>query len=438
MLRLGAIKLTLGLTVVALVALAVSGVSSRAGSAAGLASGQSSEVAARWFDLAYSLTRSESASPPVASRAFAYAGVTLYEAVLPGMPQHKSLSGQLNGELSVPPPDIGAEYNWPLVANAALATVMPVFYKSEKSFVAVSTLKDEIRGELGEDLPRDVVVRSEERGRSVGVAVIRWALGDGYESLKNCAYAPAAFSGAWRPTPPANALALEPCWGRLRPFVMKSVAEYRPPPPPAFSESSSSDLYRQAREVYDVANALTPEQRAIAAYWADAPGTTGTPPGHSIAIATQLIRERGKPLDYAAEAYARVGLAVADAFISCWEAKYEYNYLRPVTYIQLLIDPEWLPVLGTPPFPEYTSGHSVQSGAAAEALAAVFGDGPFTDRTHEGRGLGARSFANFGEAAQEAALSRLYGGIHFRPAIDIGINQGEAIGRAVNALEWRN
>jgi len=437
-LRVHAVKLTLGLAVIALVALAASGLTGRAGGAAGLASDHSADVAARWFDLTYSLTRSESASPPVASRAFAYAGVALYEAVLPGMPQHRSLKGQVNGEMSIPAPEIGAEYNWPIVANAALATVMPVFYKSEKSYVAVAGLQSEIRNEVSEGVSRDVVVRSEERGRAVGVAVIRWALGDGYESLKNCAYTPAAFSGAWRPTPPANAAALEPCWGRLRPFVMKSLAAYRPAPPPAFSESNASDLYKQAREVYDVAKGLTPEQKAVAAYWADAPGTTGTPPGHSVAIVTQLLRERGKTLDYAAEAYARVGLAVADAFISCWEAKYEYNYLRPVTYVQLLIDPEWLPMLGTPPFPEYTSGHSVQSGAAAEVLAAVFGDGPFTDRTHESRGLGTRSFASFGEAAEEAAISRVYGGIHFMPAVTVGLEQGEAIGQAVNALQWRN
>ncbi len=400
------------------------------------ASSYSADSANRWFDLAYTLTRSESISPPVASRAFAYMGVALYESVLPGMPQHRSLADQVNGELEVPEADEGATYSWPLVANAALASITPLFYKSEKSYVAIGSLQSEIRGELAKDISSEVVFQSEERGRTVGSAIARWALGDGYDSLKGCAYTPATFDGAWSLTPPAYADAIEPCWGRLRPFALDSIAAFRPPPPPAFSESVTSEIYLQAKEVYDTAKNRTPQQRATAAYWADGPGTTGTPAGHSISIVSQLVRERNNTLEFAAEAYARVGIAVADGFISCWEAKYAYNYLRPVTYIQLMIDPEWLSMLNTPPFPEYPSGHSVQSSAAAEVLAALFGPGPFVDRTHEARGLGSRSYESFADAAKEASISRLYGGIHFRPALDIGLEQGKSIGQAVNELLW--
>jgi membrane-associated phospholipid phosphatase len=185
-------------------------------------------------------------------------------------------------------------------------------------------------------------------------------------------------------------------------------------------------------------NNLTDEQRAIALFWADDPSVTATPPGHSVSIATQVLRAVDGGLDTAAETYAKVGMAVADAFIACWNTKYSYNLVRPVTYIQAFIDADWLPILVTPPFPEYTSGHSAQSGAAAQVLTDLFGRRfAFVDRTHEDRGLPARSFVSFFQAAGEAAISRLYGGIHYRPAIVRGLEQGRCVGQAVSALEFR-
>jgi hypothetical protein len=190
--------------------------------------------------------------------------------------------------------------------------------------------------------------------------------------------------------------------------------------------------------VYEAVNRLTPEQESIARFWSDDPGQTPTPPGHSISITTQVLRAADANLATAAEAYARVGMAVCDAFIACWYQKYVYNLIRPVTYLQRLVDPNWLPLLVTPPFPEYTSGHSVQSGAAFQVLTDLFGEGySFVDHTHDDRGLAPRSFGSFLEAAEEAAISRLYGGIHFRAAIVNGIDQGRCIGRAVSALPLR-
>jgi membrane-associated phospholipid phosphatase len=151
-----------------------------------------------------------------------------------------------------------------------------------------------------------------------------------------------------------------------------------------------------------------------------------------------VVRAEGASLAAAAEAYAKVGIAVCDAFIACWHQKYVYNLLRPVTYIQRLIDPSWTPLLTTPPFPEYASGHSVQSGAAFEVLTDLFGDRyAFSDHTHDARGLAARSFASFHHAAQEAASSRLYGGIHFPAAILNGVTQGRCVGSAVRAMPFR-
>ena len=182
---------------------------------------------------------------------------------------------------------------------------------------------------------------------------------------------------------------------------------------------------------------LSPEQEAIARFWSDDPGATPTPPGHWISILTQVVRALDLPLDRAAEAYALVGIAVADAFISCWNAKYRDNVLRPVTYIRRLIDPDWTPLLITPPFPEYTSGHSVQSAAAAHVLSKLFGRLAFTDRTHERRGLAPRSFGSFMEAAREAAISRLYGGIHFRAACERGFDQAICIGKLATSISGR-
>jgi hypothetical protein len=189
--------------------------------------------------------------------------------------------------------------------------------------------------------------------------------------------------------------------------------------------------------VYEASLSLTPGERAIALFWSDAPGATGTPPGHWIRLVGQLLDEQNHRLDRAAEAYAKVGIAEMDAFVCCWLTKYQVNLLRPVTYIHRAFDPAWEPVLVTPAFPEYTSGHSTQSGAVAEVLTATFGEFPYTDHTHDDHGLPARSFESFRDAADEAGISRLYGGIHFRSAIENGLEQGRCIGREVNALVFR-
>jgi hypothetical protein len=236
------------------------------------------------------------------------------------------------------------------------------------------------------------------------------------------------------PTPPGFLPALQPYWGANRPFVLASGEACPPAPPPPYSEEVGSPFYAEAHECYLAVGSLTGEQEAIARFWSDDPGQTATPPGHSVSILTQVARKLDVSLAQAAEAYAKVGIAVADAFISSWNTKYRYSLLRPITYIQAVLDPTWSPLLVTPPFPEYTSGHSVQSGAAARVLTDLFGKVSFVDRTHKSRGLPARSFRSFREAAEEAALSRLLGGIHFRAACERGLAQGRCIGRHVSQL----
>jgi hypothetical protein len=210
------------------------------------------------------------------------------------------------------------------------------------------------------------------------------------------------------------------------------------PPPPAYSEDPASPFYAEALEVYETTKALTPEQAAIARFWSDDPMLSPTPPGHWISIGWSILDDRNSGLAESADVMARLGIAQADAFIANWEAKYRYDLLRPVTYIRRVIDKTWEPLLITPPFPEYPSGHSTQSGAAAAVLTALFGpDVAFVDGTHVDDGLPERAFSSFWEAANEAGISRLYGGIHFRAAIDNGLAQGDCVGGHVNALKTR-
>ena len=208
-----------------------------------------------------------------------------------------------------------------------------------------------------------------------------------------------------------------------------------PPPPPVYTEDPDSEFYAHARAVYDIGRSLTDEQRTITQFWADTPGATGTPSGHWIAIMGQLAQADALSRMAVAEGFARVGLAVADAFIGCWQTKYTYNLLRPVTFIQRVIDPSWAPSLSTPPFPEYTSGHATQSAAAAAVLTAMFGIRGFTDTTHTDHGLmpplAPRTFRSFDEAAAEAALSRVYAGIHFPFGSQQGLGQGLCIGQVI-------
>jgi hypothetical protein len=403
------------------------------------ASAYDAEVPIAWFDLALGLVRTTPGfSPPVAARAFGYAGVALYEAVAPGFTNRRSFAGVLNGLTRAPGPADSA-YHWPTVANSALATILRLLFPTTPSgnLAAIDELELRFAGEAQSALPFGIHKRSVARGAEVARHVFDWSTTDGgHEAFRNNfpAYTPPSGPGLWVPTPPGLLPALQPYWGANRPFVPRSGESCSPGPPPSFSESVGSAFYVEARECYRVTSDLTPEQESIARFWSDDPGQTATPPGHSLSILTQVARELNLPLDGAAEAYAKVGVAVADSFVACWRTKYQYNLLRPVTYIRSVIDPSWTSLLVTPPFPEYTSGHSVQTAAAAQVLTSLFGQLAFTDHTHDARGLPPRTFSSFVAAAEEAAISRLYGGIHFRAAIERGLEQGACIGEQVAAL----
>ena len=397
-----------------------------------------SDVASAWFEELYDVVKAESTPPPPASRIYGVTAVALYESIVAGTRENRSLVGQLNDLTSVPQPKRHKKYHWPAVANAVLADTIRGLYPtiSQASLDAINNLEESIASEQRHRVPRPVYERSVAHGQAVAAAILDWASTDGFATNNNCPYVPAPVAGAWVPTPPAfNPNPLQPCWGFLRPMVLTS-GECAPPGHPAFSTDAASDFYAAALEVHDVGVSLTGEQKTIASYWADGAGATGTPPGHWVAIVSQIARNDALSLAAAAEAYARTGIAIYDAFIECWSTKYISNLERPVTYIQANIDPAWLSFIVTPAFPTYTSGHSTQSGAAARALTDMFGIKSFTDTTHTDHGLvppqDPRTFDSFDEAAAEAALSRLYGGIHFSFDNNDGFSSGQCIGRAIH------
>jgi hypothetical protein len=405
----------------------------------------SAEVALAWLDLVGQLVKGTPGySPPVASRTFAYLGVALYEALIPGMPDHRSLVGQLR---DLPSLDQASDRacHWPSVANRTLAALVRAFFPTAPAELRddIDALEARITRQFGRAIPGGIRRRSILRGQRVAMRIFEWSSGDGgHESyLHNFPsdYVPPVGPGLWVPTPPGFQPALQPYWGRNRTFAIGTLSEADGGQPPPYSETQGSAFYAEGYEVYDTVNRLTPERTEIALFWSDDPGATETPPGHSVAILSQVLRQQGASLELAAEAYAKLGMAVADAFICCWDTKFRVNLLRPITYIQRVIDPAWgaaMPLV-TPPFPEYTSGHSVQSGAAAEVLTGLFGTLAFTDHTHDERGFAPRTFGSFEEAAAEAGISRLYGGIHYRAAIERGLEQGKRVGQMVNDLYFR-
>ncbi len=391
-------------------------------------------------------------SPPVAARALGYLGLTLYEAVVPGMPGYQSLAGQLNELSSLPWAQPDEPLHWPTVANAALATMTYMMFHTTtpENKARMLALERAMPLKYPQDfdpdtLTPDISNRSETFGKLMAMAIMTWARTDGGHEAwgplrrDQANYVPPSGSGKWSATPPAFAPALLPYWGSNRPMVLKAASDCAAPPPPAYSEESHSAFYKQGQEVYQISTAATQEQRQFALYWADDAGKTPTPAGHWAYIANDLLKAHKANLATAAETFARLNLAMSDAFVAGWYTKYTLNVIRPVTYVQLGIDSNWVPsLMPTPPFPDYPSGHSVQSAAASKVLDQLFGASTaFVDNTHNDRGWGPRSFKSFKAAADEAAVSRLYAGIHYRFSIEGGKPQGQCVADRVLALKFK-
>ena len=381
-------------------------------------------------------------SPPVASRIYVYSSIAAYETMVSGNPDFISLAGQLTALDKIPLPNKDHQICFPVAAVHAYVTVgTRLIFSEDKMDDFISEMHKTYK-EAG--VPQGVLNQSKKYGEEVANHIIAWADKDNYKQTRTFPkYSIDEDPTRWQPTPPAYMDAVEPSWNKIRPFIMGRADQFAPPPPTPFSSDENSQFYKEALEVYNLGNdsISVEEKKDIASFWDCNPFVSHfsghvmfatkkiSPGGHWIGI-TKLAALKAK-LDFmkTAEAYAWVSIGLADAFISCWDEKYRSELIRPETYINKYIDDKWMPTLQTPPFPEYTSGHSVASATTAEILTHLFGeDFEFEDTVEKEFGLPTRNFQSFKQAASEAAMSRLWGGIHYMPAIVNGSRQGSNLG----------
>lgn len=383
-------------------------------------------------------------SPPVASRIYAYSTIAGYEVIAHSGKGYHSLAGQVHGLSATPAPADTAAIDFPLASLIAMASTGKALIFSEADMqLAIDTLQITAK-ESG--LSADKILQSVAYGQQMSKAILEWAKKDNYAQTRSAVkYTVTTEEGRWAPTPPAYMSAIEPHWNEMRLMVLDSASEFIAPRPPVFNmKDSTSGFYKMAKEIHVMGNSLTAEQKEIADFWDCNPYKVNlsghvsfatkkiTPGGHWINICGIAAQNAKADFNKTACTYAKVAIALMDAFIVCWDEKFRSNLIRPETVINKYMDEEWKPYLQTPPFPEYTSGHSVASTACATVLTQLYGNSlGFRDSTEIEFGLPPRSFANFLAASEEAALSRLYGGIHFRPAVENGIVQGRMVGEMV-------
>ena len=367
------------------------------------------EVLGTWYRMILELVRhTPTYSPPVAARAFAYTALVAYEAVASAGGPLRSLAGQVRALPPAPPREPG-DHAEAAVLNAAMERAVEVFFANTgpTGQRAKAAIARQLGALAGEGVAEDVLARSRACGIAIAEGIIAASADDGGAVVENLGF-PMEWTlrtapDAWVPTSDIRLqqAPLLPHWGTNRPLVLADGEACPLPPPPAYSEEPGSAFHAEAMEVLEATRAATAEQKLIARFWSDDPMLSPTPPGHWIAIVFQIAERDALPVERTVDALVRLGIAVSDGFIVCWRDKFRYDLIRPVTYINRVIDPEWEPLLITPPFPEYPSGHSTQSGAAAEALTHVFGDPfPVTDSTHEDDGLPPRDFPSFWAAAE--------------------------------------
>jgi len=379
-------------------------------------------------------------SPPVSSRIYAYSHIAAYEILVLKDSSHRSLRTQIPNFPKIDAPSSDINYEAAAVSSFLFTAKRLVF---SEEMMADSTGK--ILDFYKKLLPKKLYERSINYGQEVSRKIIEWSEGDGYAATRKMKrYTFARSEGKWTPTPPVYLSAVEPHWRLIRPFVLDSASQFKPSAPPDFSRDTTSLFNRMARYVYIVSQRLTDEQKAIANFWDCNPFAVNvhghlnfatkklSPGGHWLSIAGIASKKENAGMARSSAAYTLTAITLFDAFISCWDEKYRSNLIRPESYINAYIDENWKPMLQTPPFPEYTSGHSVISTASAVVLTAMFGESfSFVDTSEIEYGLPARTFKSFSEACDEAALSRLYGGIHYMPAIELGQMQGKSIGTLV-------
>jgi hypothetical protein len=421
--------------------------------AANLVSNYSASFLTEWFKLECRVVKNTAGFfPPQAARAFGYTGIAAYESVYSGITGAKPLAGQLNqlstGVMPMPDPQ-SYRYHWGIVANAAVAEMMRSMF--EKSAISTTDLAaiNKMESDNYENMSKGITIAlaevSAKHGKAVAQALFNYSKSDGahesYLNPFNTPYTPVTGADKWISTNPKFLTPLAPTWHKCRYMIQSDSIFANPPKPITFSIETTSEFYKQANQVYTQVTNNSSEQVEIAKFWADDPFATCTPTGHTFNILTQLLQETNATLEKASVAYAKMGIGEIDAFIACWKTKYQYSLIRPISYIQKYIDPKFTTVIGTPPFPAYTSGHATEGAVGARIFTKLFtnGDGyyPFTDRSQLQHGFSVRNFRNFEELANECSMSRLYGGIHYDMDNQKGLQMGRGIGDNVNtAIQW--
>ena len=388
-------------------------------------------------------------SPPVASRIYVYPNIAAYETLNQNNSKYKSLANQLNGLTTSNSDEKEGEINLKLASIIAYLNVAKELVFSKEQ---ITTYRDSLYANWTSINPTEFD-NAKAYGLEISEQILTWMSQDQYAQTRTMPdyniYTDD--DSRWEPTPPSYMKGIEPHWNKLRPFVLDSAAQFKPIPPPKFSMDKESQFHKELMDVFNLNNTIrakgdTSEEIAIARFWDCNPFVTVnkghfmfaekkiTPGAHWIGICKIACQQTNADFEKTIYAYTKTSISIADAFISCWDEKYRSNLIRPETLINKHIDLEWAPILQTPPFPEYTSGHSVVSGASAEVLTTIFGDNfSFDDTTEIPYGLPMRHFKSFKLAAQEAAVSRLYGGIHYRAAVEVGVDQGISVGNFVNA-----
>lgn len=378
--------------------------------------------------------------PMIASRNYVYANIAAFEVVAVFDNRFQSLAGQIKHLPALPQFDTG-NVNYQLAALFAFCKVGEAVTFPEGSmedYVKKLTHEADSAG-----VPSKIINASKAFADSVGAHILRWSKKDNYAQLRTAPkYNVIDTPGRWVPTPPMYAQAVEPHWMEMRPMVMDSSSQFMPIRPPVFDIRNKNSVYYKAlTEVKTIGDSLTEEQKHIADFWDDNPfkmNVSGhvmfatkkfSPPGHWMNIVGIGAQKAGADFSTTVAAYAHTAIALYDAFISCWDEKYRSNYVRPETVINKHISAEWQPHIQTPPFPSYTSGHATNSACAAEVMTHWFGDKlSFTDTSLLEFGIKNREITSFRNAAKEAAMSRLYGGIHYRFDNDNGVDAGGKLG----------
>jgi hypothetical protein len=413
------------------------------------------KLANEWTEMTLYLSKNTSANTPTyASRAIGYIGLTMYESVVQGFPDYLSLEGQLNGLNGLPKIDTSLAYNWQIVFNAGQAEILKRIYMqtSDVNKLKIDSLENLIENRVGgSDL--EPLERSKKIGKEIAGTIYEWSKTDGghrgYLHNFDKERKHEEFPGSWKPPLYAQSFShhpLHPYWGENRTFL-KENSDLEKPKFIKHNPKEGSDYYNEFLAVYEKEKSLTQAEKEAAIWWGDDPDDTFTPPGHSFYLTSLAVSQRKPSLIECAEAYAKVGMSVADAFINCWDWKYFFFSERPNTFIPKYIDQSWESFWPDPPFPAFPSGHAIQAAAAATALENVF-SGPITliDSSHAGRkrdelrnvDFKPRKFNNFWEAAIETANSRFYGGIHTPQDNKIGLEEGKHIANNINRLNWKN